>query len=417
MELDANWKYSIILNGKECVTSKLNLNETVTFQLQITIPNEQLAGTYISKINVTSLGGYEIGEFYTQINKIFDLRLYGVMRSKFTNDKELNSTILPKPGVGLGSTVEFEFEVALEGNAADWLILDFEPLVSIQTEDGIFGLAQWSEFENLNWKAIFLMISNTEVIAPEFQELDFSKDIDISNETGLIRYLNNGNKSVYNLKLRLGVNTRIWLKLKMTIPKKIPDILIELPPNKVTLLNFALKCLLIDPNSQNQDINQNDNEVLITLRILYPDLMIKDKKLNHPSSISSGSLVTISAEVINSGDIKAEGVVVTLYIDNNEIKCQTIKTLEKGQSQLIPFTWEASAGKHELTIKVDPENTVVEKYEINNEGKSRIKVSSENFLGFLGKYEARLISLILLGLISLILILVKLTNKKDKKDK
>lgn len=415
MKLEANWKFSIKLNGNDCVASKLLLNETLTFQIQMTIPIDQLAGTYTTKINVTSLGDREIAEFSTEINKRFDLSIYGVLRSKYTNEKELNRTLRPEPGVGLGSTLDFEFEVALNGNAADWITLYFEPLISIQTEDVVLGFAQWSEFENLNWKASFFRISNTEVMEPEFEEMDFSKDLDISNETGSIGYLHNGNKSVGNLKLHLGVDQRIWIKFQMTIPQKIPDILSDLPPNKITLLNFALKCILVDPNSQDKDINLNNNKVLLTLRILYPDLMIKDKKLNHPSSISSGSLVTISAEVVNSGDIKANSVVVTLYIDNTELESQTIKILEKGQSRLIPFSWEASSGDHELIIKVDPENTIVEKYETNNNGKSQIEVRSENFLGFLGNYELRLISLILFGVICLIIILVKLKSKKDKK--
>jgi hypothetical protein len=413
MILEMNWRdYKFILDNQEIMSGepvRMQLHESVVFSMEIKIPIDQLAGTFPTSINVTSLGDREIAGFHTKINKVFNLSVYGMVRSQHSTDKELNSTIQPDPGVSPGSILNFVFEVTNGGNDDDWINVHFDPLKPTGTQEGDLSIAEWEDYEILRWEAYFVGITNTEAYMTDVEDIDFSKKVDISHETGPVGFLNEGNTTIRTLQLHLGVGQKVWLKVQMRVPRDLPDTHDELHPIKDAPWYFKVNCSSADPAGRNKDINLEDDLVMMKLYILLPDLEVKGKKVNHPSSFDSGEIVTISAEIRNIGAIEAKEVIVTFYVDGKEIRSQTINILEKGQSRLVPFTWEAASGDHDLKIVVDPEDAIVEDNEDNNEGTADVGIQTGGIIEILSNREfcSVLPIIIVIIILAIIIIIIK----------
>ena len=387
--LEVNWDSTFYLNDEERVTSELDLNESVTFQMQISIPKNQLAGTYYTAINITGIGDRVLVEFDTVVNQIYNVSVYGVVHSQETSDKKLEDTIQPEPGVSPGSILHYVFEITNGGNAPDELRLTLASL----GED-------WE-----SWEGIFMGITNTEAYMTDVDSWDFSEKLDISAETSPVGYLNsNLNHELHEMTLQLRVGQRVWLKVQITVPRDIET------TDTGKVRNFNLNCVSTDPDGVLEDEILEDNDVSLILRLLFPDLVVVSN-VRHPSHIANGEIVTISAEIKNDGDIEAREVLVTFYVDGKEVKTQTINLLLDGNSRLIPFTWQAMGGEHKLTIKVDPENAIVEKFENNNEKSKDVEVKAGGLGDYLSSREGCSIFLIILVVVFLMIILILIRKR------
>jgi subtilase family serine protease len=172
---------------------------------------------------------------------------------------------------------------------------------------------------------------------------------------------------------------------------------------------FRLDCNSADPEGKNKDVDLTNNMVQVDLQILKPDLMV-GPKIHHPKNIGNGDIVTISGEISNIGAIEAKEVIVTFYVDGKEIRSQTINVLEMGSTRLVPFTWQGASGEHKLTIRVDPEDAIVEKNENNNENST--KVNSQDSGGFAEIFSNRefcsvLPIIIVVVILAIIIIIIK----------
>jgi uncharacterized membrane protein len=352
--LEVNWDATFYLDGEERVTSEIGYNETVEFQMQIRIPRNQLAGTYKTGINVSSIGDREIMEFDTIINQTFNLSVYGVMHSQETSDKLLTNNIKPEPGVSPGSILTYVFEVTNGGNKGDWVRLEF---TSVNEE--------WD-----TWEGVFVGITNTEAYLTDVESWDFGEQLDMSTQTSAVGYLNsNTDVTLHQIEMKLGVDQRVWVKVQLTVPRDV---------ERDTVRFFNIQGKSLHKDGILKDENTDDNDVRLELKLLFPDLDLTSD-IRHPKNIDNGEIVTISVEVSNIGDIEAREVLVTFYVDGKEVKTQTINLLPDGSSRLIPFTWQAMGGNHDLKIKVDPENAIVEEDESNNEKSEKVNVESGGF--------------------------------------
>jgi uncharacterized membrane protein len=352
--LEVNWDATFYLDGVERVTSEIGYNETVEFQMQIRIPRNQLAGAYKTGINVSSIGDREIMEFDTIINQTFNLSVYGVMHSQETSDKLLTNNIKPEPGVSPGSILTYVFEVTNGGNKGDWVRLEF---TSVNEE--------WD-----TWEGVFVGITNTEAYLTDVESWDFGEQLDMSTQTSAVGYLNsNTDVTLHQIEMKLGVDQRVWVKVQLTVPRDV---------ERDTVRFFNIQGKSLHKDGILKDENTDDNDVRLELKLLFPDLDLTSD-IRHPKNIDNGEIVTISVEVSNIGDIEAREVLVTFYVDGKEVKTQTINLLPDGSSRLIPFTWQAMGGNHDLKIKVDPENAIVEEDESNNEKSEKVNVESGGF--------------------------------------
>jgi uncharacterized membrane protein/outer membrane protein assembly factor BamB len=408
--LEVNWESTFYLGKNERVTSELKLNESVVFKMQIKIPRNQLAGKFPIGVNISSIGDYEMLKVYVDINKIFNLSVYGVEHSDVTGDKRLNDTINPVPGVSPKSVLNLIFEVTNGGNDADWIQVNLEPLMAPNARQSGSGLSpvDWSEFEELGWKVYFIGVANSEVYLTDLESIDFNEDIDLSPLKAPTGYINDVDETVRSLKLRLGVGQTIWLRVQMIVPKNVPYD--ESGDEEHGQWHFLLNSVTTDPNGKNKDVDMTNNEVWVKLNVLLPDLQVVGK-IHHPSSITNGEIVTISSEIRNIGDISAKDVVITFYVDGKEVKSQTINHLDKGRSRLIPFTWLASAGDHDLKVEIDPDNEIVELRENNNEKTAEVKVDEQSMLDIVSTREVCSVIAIIIVLIILAIVLTIMKKK------
>ncbi len=373
--LEVNWDSTFYLGKEERVTSQLEWNSTIEFNMHIKIPEEQLAGIYPVRVNISSIGDYIIETCYVTVNQVFDLSIFGVEYSEITGDKLLNSTIQPSPGVAPGATLNFVVEITNHGNDADWVKIMLYPLKLTGTRQDVYTAVAWSEFDALGWKAYFTGITNSEVYLTDLEMKDFNEDIDLSHLKRQVAYLNEEDENIRNLNLKLGVGQSAWLRVQMFVPR-------EVRPKPDEIWKFGIECESIDPLGMANEANLEDNQAFINLKILLPDLEVVSK-IFHPSTITNGEIITVSAEIRNIGDISARDLIITFYVDGKEVKSKTISKLEISRLRLITFTWQAVAGDHELKISVDPEDDIVEIREDNNAKTSNVNVQEADIFGVL----------------------------------
>ncbi len=75
-----------------------------------------------------------------------------------------------------------------------------------------------------------------------------------------------------------------------------------------------------------------------------------------------GDVLTIIVKVVNDGSAPAENVDVRLLVDGVKKKVSTLRTIKNDTDDVktVIFSWVAEAGTHNLTIEIDPENSVIE---------------------------------------------------------
>jgi hypothetical protein len=131
------------------------------------------------------------------------------------------------------------------------------------------------------------------------------------------------------------------------------------------------------------DLNNSNTSLTASFVINQPDLTLNTTDIVfNDSNPKEGENITISATVYNTGGIPASNVLVQFYnesptkggiqIDGN----QTVPTIDTGGNVTVNVTWIPTLGTHEIWVVVDPDNTVSEKNESNNNASTNITISS-----------------------------------------
>jgi uncharacterized membrane protein len=112
-----------------------------------------------------------------------------------------------------------------------------------------------------------------------------------------------------------------------------------------------------------------------------------------PESPSAGQITAITVEILNSGDIDAQPVIVVFRDNGQEIARETLVRVAAGQRGFVTFAWLPTGGSHDLQFEADPLGgpddiigLVVEKDELNNAVTSHKDVGSS--AGQLPGFEA-----------------------------
>jgi parallel beta-helix repeat protein len=118
-----------------------------------------------------------------------------------------------------------------------------------------------------------------------------------------------------------------------------------------------------------------------------PDLVMTQDNISFlyvPSEVDNGEVkenvnVTINATVYNNGLGDASNIKVSFYDGHpgpgNNIANATITIISAGGSQNATVNWNSIIGTHNISIKIDPENTIVENDDGNNNASKLINVS------------------------------------------
>jgi len=142
------------------------------------------------------------------------------------------------------------------------------------------------------------------------------------------------------------------------------------------------------------------NEQVLKLRLRAPDLRILEAMVSEDHlSASVGDMIPVNVKVINEGNVHATDINIILCVDQDEkdirrngcaeenvVYRQVIGALmppgEAGTSEeeapVITLLYPVVAGSHQVTVVVDPDNTIVEKSEDNNYEDLSDELSSRN---------------------------------------
>jgi subtilase family serine protease len=93
-----------------------------------------------------------------------------------------------------------------------------------------------------------------------------------------------------------------------------------------------------------------------------------------PPDSAIGDNVTITADIGNQGNSRTQDSAVNLYIEDTLIESRDLPPIDAGNSLAIPFSWTNQAGNHTIKIIVDPNNTVIETNEANNDKEIELSV-------------------------------------------
>ncbi|MCD6203983.1 MAG: hypothetical protein J7I99_06500, partial [Methanophagales archaeon] len=126
-------------------------------------------------------------------------------------------------------------------------------------------------------------------------------------------------------------------------------------------------------NCTNHTITQNENitgVLNITLELEPPpqtdlDIMVTNISIDK-QTLFDGDIVNITANVTNNG---SENVSFSLLFeaDENEIGSVPVDEMMPGEEREISIRWNATFGKHNITVKADPGDEISEFNESNNE--------------------------------------------------
>lgn len=119
-----------------------------------------------------------------------------------------------------------------------------------------------------------------------------------------------------------------------------------------------------------------------------PDLVMTLENISFsyiPSEVENGEVkenvnVTINVAVYNNGLGDANNINVSFYDGSpgigNNIANATITTISSGESQNTTIYWNSIIGSHDISIQIDPENTIIETDDSNNNASKYINVSA-----------------------------------------
>ncbi len=144
--------------------------------------------------------------------------------------------------------------------------------------------------------------------------------------------------------------------------------------------------VIVDPNNLILERDENDNKAAGTLTIAYPpvaNLVLRSTAIGFdPPEAGSEGTVVVYATVLNDGDMGV-GEVVVQFLDVTDGgstpigEPQTISAIGPGGSGLVQVTYAVPAGAadRKLQVVVDPNNTIVESSESDNQSTTTLKRS------------------------------------------
>jgi subtilase family serine protease len=124
--------------------------------------------------------------------------------------------------------------------------------------------------------------------------------------------------------------------------------------------------IIIDPNLQVTESNEDNNELVEALTVKASDLIVQNMSWT-PQKPLPGEVMTIKATVFNQGDGDAGSSQINFYVDDELLGSETLRTINASSSLSANFTWTVTDGSHTLKVFADSRRLVDESDEENNE--------------------------------------------------
>lgn len=152
---------------------------------------------------------------------------------------------------------------------------------------------------------------------------------------------------------------------------------IRITPHAYNFSEFLENLLIADDDNANLwDGTQNKDKICSAFyeRKIYsfwcmdlrPDLSVENLTYS-PENPNSANVVIISAAIKNLGvDLNLSGVSVSLFVDDIYENSKILNLTNVTETE-VNFIWNAIAGTHNITIRIDPQDLINETDETNNE--------------------------------------------------
>jgi subtilase family serine protease len=106
---------------------------------------------------------------------------------------------------------------------------------------------------------------------------------------------------------------------------------------------------------------------------MLPDLYLGGLSYN-PKRLTSGKAATVTVKIFNTGEVNVENVTVRFYEGGTILGTERLSRMPANSNKTATFTWVPQDGRHGITFRVDPDNTLVETDENNNQLKETVTV-------------------------------------------
>jgi subtilase family serine protease len=126
--------------------------------------------------------------------------------------------------------------------------------------------------------------------------------------------------------------------------------------------------VIVDPDKEvdEQDETNNLLEKTINYPVEAPDFVVESIDYSPKENVRQGDTVTFTVTVKNKGAAVASGVNVLLRMNTGFWRYEWIR-LGANESKTVQFQWQAApGGDHQVTVEVDPKNSIPESDEANN---------------------------------------------------
>jgi hypothetical protein len=134
--------------------------------------------------------------------------------------------------------------------------------------------------------------------------------------------------------------------------------------------------LIINITVRSQGLVQEDHEMLTVVYNTAEITITPENVTISPETPAAGDEVTIQATVANSGAVTTSDVVVALVSDGSEVDRTTISTIVVGGVGIATLSWTPGPGSHLVQVVVDPDDTIPEVDDTNNQVEIAVVISS-----------------------------------------
>jgi uncharacterized membrane protein len=145
----------------------------------------------------------------------------------------------------------------------------------------------------------------------------------------------------------------------------------------------------IDERNEIVEMNEDNNTLVKMVTALQPNLNADSSRISlnvdglDVERPDAGKMVTIIIEILNTDtdSYKADDVKVEILMDGEVLATKTID-IKANDNEYIEIDWKAVKGSHILTVKVDPDNKILESNEKDNEAEKAFNVNEPEPPGF-----------------------------------
>jgi len=124
--------------------------------------------------------------------------------------------------------------------------------------------------------------------------------------------------------------------------------------------------LVIDKANWILESDETNNEKSVIISTLTPDLIIESVTWS-PLDPYVGENVTFTATVKNQGQGNAINPLVVFHVDGIRLAAKSVSTLIPGNTENVSFAWLTEADLHDIELIADPNDSLIESDETNNE--------------------------------------------------